>query len=203
MTVTAEIVRLLGLRPGGMSDAALARATGEPRQRVSRRCRDLADRGVLVRDASSGVTINRLAGARRERAGGDTEWFDAGAVRSALATWLRAHRWAVAPEAAADLLALRAGTRLHLAVGGYPHGEDPDRRAVRATQRYAAALLAAVRLRGVHPDDTDAVAIGLPDFARYRVLVAETEAGLRALRIGALLVDESGAVSALAGADAT
>jgi len=196
VTIADEIVRLLRVRPAGMSDGAIARATGAARHQVSQRCRDLSDRGVLVRDASSGVTINRLAGTHARPDHGATEWFAAGRVHAALSTWLTAHRWQPrGPEPGADLVAVRGDTVLRLAVRGYPGGAAD----VRATQWFAHALLQGVRLRDAHP--ADAVALGLPDFARYRVLVAETETSLRALRVGAALVDAAGALSALAGAE--
>ncbi len=59
---------------------------------------------------------------------------------------------------------------------------------------YSHALLKVMRLQSKHPDAI--VAIGLPDFPRYRKLVEETQGGLKKLGIGLLTVSEKGEVAA-------
>lgn len=58
--------------------------------------------------------------------------------------------------------------------------------------RYAQAILKAMRLRSA--TNASEVAIGLPDFPRYRNVVAETKESLSLLGIGLYFVRDDGRV---------
>ena len=61
-----------------------------------------------------------------------------------------------------------------------------------AQQWYSHALLKVMRLQTKHPEAM--VALGLPDFPRYRALFEETHGGLKKLGVGLLSVRENGEV---------
>jgi len=63
-----------------------------------------------------------------------------------------------------------------------------------AQQWYSHALLKVMRLQTKHPEAI--VALGLPDFPRYRPLFEETHGGLRKLGVAMLSVRENGEVVA-------
>jgi hypothetical protein len=220
MTMADDILHLLRLRPGGMTDAELAQATGKIHQQINQRCRALAKQGVLVREPIGGIIRNRLhiATAAPQLAttsaaiahAGDRDWFWEGNVQAALCEWLNGEGWSLdrvantaVKERGTDIEATRAGTRLHIEVKGYPSVNYADPRRAGEAKRtrptmqakhwYAEALLKAVRLRDKHPDDH--IAMAFPDYPRYRILHDETSSSLGALRIDVLLVSETGAVT--------
>jgi hypothetical protein len=61
-----------------------------------------------------------------------------------------------------------------------------------AQQWYSHALLKVMRLQTKYPKAV--VALGLPDFPRYRTLFEETQDGLRKLGVAMLMVREDGTV---------
>lgn len=218
MAITDDILHLLRLRPDGMSDAELARATGKVHQQINQRCRALAQQGVLVRELTGGVIRNRLsagtvvpAGTRPAAAwADDQDWFWEGNVQAAVCKWLGEEGWSLdrvvntaTKERGTDVEASRAGVRLHLEVKGYPSTSYADPRragevkrtqpSLQAKHWYADALLKVIRLRDKHPHDV--VAMAFPDHQRYRKLQVETSRSLRALRINVLFVSETGSVS--------
>jgi hypothetical protein len=205
MVLAEDIVHLLRLRPEGMSDGELSRATGTVHQRINQCCRALADQGVLVRESVGGLIHNRLAGQaplttapKPREEPSDRDWFWEGSVQSALCSWLTSEGWALVQvmntetrQQGTDIEATRGGVRLHVEVKGYPsEGTQPSNQ---ATHYYAGALLKAVRLREQHPDDD--VAMAFPDKPRYRTLLAETVRSVRTLRITVFFVAESGLVT--------
>ncbi|MDP9460681.1 MAG: hypothetical protein M3Q22_10680 [Actinomycetota bacterium] len=68
---------------------------------------------------------------------------------------------------------------------GQPKPTPPT---LQAKHWYADLLLSVARLRQRHTEDV--IAIGLPDTARYRTLLAETSRALAALEVQVLLVSE-------------
>jgi Holliday junction resolvase-like predicted endonuclease len=101
-----------------------------------------------------------------------------------------------------DVIASRDGATVGVEVKGYPSRNyaDPARASERkktqpstqADHWFAAAVLAAMRLRGKEPDWSSVIA--LPDFNRYRDLFSETQGSLSAAGISVWWVDEEGAV---------
>ncbi len=213
MTLAEDIVAILRMRPGGASDAELARATGKLHQQVNQRCRALAAEGVLRRDDSTGVILNRLVESREKEPepapDHPADWFWEGNVQASLCRWLVHEDWSLVQVAntgrrqqGTDVEARRGTVRLHVEVKGFPStsyrdprraGETkPTQPAVQATHWYAEALLKVLRLREAHPQD--AVAVAFPDFPRYRTLHAETRTSLRTMRIDTYWIDQRGAV---------
>ena len=219
VTLADDIVHLLRLRPEGMSDGELAQATGKVHQQINQRCRDLASQGLLARDVVGGVIRNRLlasvsvgqAPTVAEPDGG-RDWFWEGNIQSAVCAWLVREGWSLVrvadtatKERGTDIEATRNSARLHAEVKGYPSAKYADARRATEVKRtqpslqakhwYADALLKVVRLRDKHP--LDEVAMAFPDIPRYRSLIQEIERSLRALRIGAFVVEQTGSVSPL------
>ncbi len=58
-TVADDVLRALHDRPEGMSDADLARMLDKNHAQINMVCRRLADRGLIVRDRTSGGIVNR------------------------------------------------------------------------------------------------------------------------------------------------
>jgi hypothetical protein len=137
------------------------------------------------------------------------DWFWEGNVVAAIVRFLRAEGWRVewisdtaTKEQGDDIRAIRDGRTLRVEVKGWPTigYADPARAAevkrtrpsTQAGHWYSQALLHVVRDLGKHPGDL--VAIALPDWPRFRNLVAETEAPLRQLGVSVLFVREDGSV---------
>ena len=95
-----------------------------------------------------------------------------------------------------------AGTTVGVEVKGYPSRNyaaparaSEQKKTQPSTQSvhwFAAAVLAAMRLRGKEPDWKSVIA--LPDFNRYRALFGETQGSLSAAGIVVWWVDEEGTV---------
>ncbi|WBB47442.1 hypothetical protein O3597_20160 [Verrucosispora sp. WMMA2044] len=216
-TLKEQIVARLRAQPGGMTDAELAIATGKLHQQINQRCRQMETVGILTRDRSSGVIVNRL---RSQNASGpvaqprpvphsERSWDWEGNVQAVLCRWLEEQGWQLLQVAdtatkqqGTDVVTERAGQRLHVEVKGYPSktyadprraGEvKPTQPTLQAGHWYADALVQALRLREKHSGDQ--VAMAFPDAPRYRSLLAETASTLRNMRIGVFLVAEDGLV---------
>lgn len=127
-----------------MTDAQLAEALGKVHQQINSRCRQLAAEGLILRDAGTGVIINRLVRAegtaydqpRPPPSGAPPEaiappqarlWPHEAAVQGALVTWLAREGWRITRvadtetmERGTDVIADRDGIRLQVEVKGYP-----------------------------------------------------------------------------------
>ncbi|MFI5485653.1 hypothetical protein [Micromonospora echinaurantiaca] len=218
-TLKEQIIARLRARPGGMTDAELAIATGKLHQQINQRCRQLESVGILTRDRSSGIIVNRLRGQEAlpprpvvlPRSAPNTErsWDWEGNVQAVLCRWLEEQGWRLLQVAdtatkqqGTDVVAERAGQRLHVEVKGYPSKTYADpRRAgevkptpptLQAKHWYADALVKVLRLREKHSGDQ--VAMAFPDAPRYRSLLAETAGTLRTMRIDVFLVTVDGQV---------
>jgi Holliday junction resolvase-like predicted endonuclease len=140
---------------------------------------------------------------------GDEEWHTEANVQAAVVTALAAHGYRIlsvantaTKERGIDIIASHAGTAVGVEVKGFPSKNyaDPSRSGERkrtspSTQAghwFAAAVLAAMRLRGKERDWRSAIA--LPDFGRYRDLYSETQGSLSAAEIAVWWVDEEGTV---------
>jgi hypothetical protein len=137
------------------------------------------------------------------------DWFWEGNVVSAIARHLEVQGWTILSTAdtatkarGADIHAQKGKDVLLVEVKGYPSTSyrDPKRAserkptspAVQAQHWYSHALLKALRLQ--HQTPVACVAIGLPDFPRYRALLDETEAALGKLGVSVVLVGSTGQV---------
>lgn len=140
---------------------------------------------------------------------GERDWFWEGSVQTVLATWLEAHGWRIEARANTaikeqgdDLRASKEGRTLRVEVKGWPTKgyADPRRRneikraspSTQAAHWFGQAILRVIRDLGRNP--ADPVAIGLPDWPRFRSLLSETREPLTRLGIGVLLVSSNGEV---------
>lgn len=137
------------------------------------------------------------------------EWHTEANVQAALVTALAGEGWRIlsvantaTKEKGVDVIASRDGQTVGVEVKGFPGRgyADPARagevkRTSPSTQAghwFAQALLAAMRLRGKHPQWRSVIA--LPDVARYRDLYAETAGSLSAAQIEVWWVDQAGEI---------
>lgn len=137
------------------------------------------------------------------------DWFWEGNVVDAIARFLMQDGWAIeakadthSKERGVDIQATRSGQTLLVEVKGYPAKtyRDPRRAGEfkptnptnQAQQWYSHALLKVMRLQTKHPSAL--VALGFPDFPRYRALFEETHGGLAKLGVAMLTVRADGQV---------
>jgi len=139
----------------------------------------------------------------------NVEWHTEARVQAAVVSRLVADGWHIlrvadtaAREHGLDIEAVRGDERLGVEVKGYPSSTyadpvrssqvKPTRPSTQAGHWFAAAVLAAMRLRGRRPDMRSVIA--LPDFPRYRDLYAETATSLAAAAIDVWWVGPNGEV---------
>lgn len=154
---------------------------------------------------SGSATSPPVAGSTQAQA----EWFWEGHVQAAVVRHLAADGWRIETVADTaskatgdDVRASKDGRTLRVEVKGYPSEgyADPRRASERKRARpsnqaghwYAQALLRVLRDLGRHP--ADLVAIALPEWPRFRDLIADTERPLRLLGVGLLVVLQDGSV---------
>jgi hypothetical protein len=140
----------------------------------------------------------------------DRDWYWEGNVQAAVGKHLESQRWSIesvadtaSKEHGDDIRARMSDRVLRVEVKGWPtKGRYADlRRAgeIKRTQPstqaghwYSQALLHVIRDLAAHPSDE--VAIALPDWPRFRSLVAATETPLRRLGVGVFFVRADGSV---------
>lgn len=158
--------------------------------------------GKMVREAV-------LAGATRPitpAGDGGRDWYWEGNVQDVLVRWLKRNGWkiewtsnAATKEQGDDIRASKDGRTLRVEVKGWPtkgRYSDPARAGeVKLTQPstqaghwFSQALLRVLRDLGRHRGDL--VAIGLPDWPRFRRLVDDTELALKRLGVAVFFVNE-------------
>lgn len=218
MTVRQKVLGLLAGAPAGMSDAALAAATGHSHQTINTCCRELKRDGIISRTPTAGVILNRLLDAsspglmERHRApdpfdptahDNEHDWFWEGNVQAAVCRCLIEDGWEIKfaartelKERGTDIVAVRGPSQWHVEVKGYPSTRYADPR--RAQERKRASpgnqahhWYAEVVLAAIKLRDRhpeERVAIALPDVRRYHDLYAETAASLTTLRIELIMV---------------
>jgi hypothetical protein len=137
------------------------------------------------------------------------DWYWEGNVVDAIARFLEDAGWVVvskanthAKERGVDIHATKDGRTLFIEAKGFPAKgyRDPRRAGERkptnptkqAQQWYSHALLKVMRLQTKHPDAI--VALGFPNFPRYRALFEETRGGLEKLGVAFMTVRENGDV---------
>jgi hypothetical protein len=138
------------------------------------------------------------------------DWFWEGNVVDCLAQFLVTKDWQIVSKAnthskerGVDIHAAKSKTVLLIEAKGFPSTSyrDPKRSSEakptnpnnQAQQWYSHALLKVMRLQTEYPQAI--VALGLPDFPRYRKLFEETQTGLQKLGIVLLATSEDGDVS--------
>ena len=139
------------------------------------------------------------------------DWYWEGNVVEAIARFLERRGWSIvgkadtlSKEQGVDLHATKVGCTLLVEAKGYPskNYRDPRRSGEvkptnptnQAQQWYSHALLKVMRLQTKNPQAI--VALGLPDFPRYRALFEETHGGLAKLGVAMLTVHADGTVKA-------
>lgn len=137
------------------------------------------------------------------------DWFWEGSVQAVLVRYLEAEGWTIEAtantaikEPGDDIRASKGGRVLRVEVKGWPTKgyADPARASeikrtspsTQAAHWFSQAILHVMRDLGRHPKDL--VAIGLPDWPRFRALLVDTEAPLRRLGVGVFLVSKDGLV---------
>lgn len=167
----------------------------------------------VVRDAFPARTTPTLGDGGSDPLSPDAvlgkDWEYEGNVVAAVTQFLLASGWSV--EFVADTRSHQQGDDIRATLGertlrveakGWPSDGYADPRRFTEEKRtnpntqavhwYATALLGVVRDLGLHAGQE--VAMALPDKPRYRVLLRETEASLRRLRIGVFMVSPGGSV---------
>ncbi|GGP73378.1 MarR family transcriptional regulator [Saccharothrix coeruleofusca] len=213
MTLADRVLRLLAEHPEGLTDAEIASALHVVHQHVNSCCRSLADKGQIVRDGFARPIRNRLPGEQAlpppapEVKGGVER--GEGLVQGEVVTWLVASGWSIgrvaetaSRERGTDIVAERAGVRLHVEVKGFPSksyadprraGEvKPTQPATQARHWFSAGLMKVLQLRQDYPQD--AVALALPDRGTYRQLLATVDSTIRTMRLAVFLVRDDGSV---------
>ncbi|MFT3872690.1 MAG: hypothetical protein QM714_08600 [Nocardioides sp.] len=164
---------------------------------------------VEGRDEAAAATATAKPDLTVVRDFGGEEWHTEANVQASVVTALAARGYRVLSvantatrEHGVDVVASRDGATVGVEVKGYPSRNyaDPARPSERkktqpSTQAghwFAAAALAAMRLRGKEPGWKSVIA--LPDFNRYRDLFTETQGSLSAAGISVWWVDEDGTV---------
>lgn len=139
----------------------------------------------------------------------ERDWFWKGNIQTRITRHLETKGWTIehtsntATRARGDDIRARIADRvLRVEVKGWPSEDyaNPSRasekkRTKPSTQAghwYSQALLRAIRDLGRHP--TDYAAIGLPDWPRFRKLLADTEEPFRRLGLGLYFVSANGTV---------
>jgi Holliday junction resolvase-like predicted endonuclease len=221
--VVPEIVHKHAVRVNGMwfpVRQAFEKATGIPRSEFISHaaCRHLAALGFEVhgdiesRNPQATVSHGDVAAWMRDSRAADAteDWHTESNVQAAVVTAFAADGWRVlsvantaAKERGIDIIASRHSQSVGVEVKGFPSrsyadparaGEvKPTQPSTQARHWYAAAVLAAMRLRGKEP--TWRSAIALPDFPRYRDLHAETRGSLSAAGIEVWWVQADGTVA--------
>jgi hypothetical protein len=137
------------------------------------------------------------------------DWYWEGNVVEAIAQFLARTGWAIVSKAnthvkerGIDIHATKDGRELLVEVKGFPARtyRDPRRAGEhkptnptnQAQQWYSHALLKVMRLQTKQPNTI--VALGFPDFPRYRALFEETRGGLEKLGVVFLIVGKNGNV---------
>jgi Holliday junction resolvase-like predicted endonuclease len=137
------------------------------------------------------------------------DWFWEGNVVDSIARFLEHTGWVIVSKAntgskerGVDIHAQKGGRELLVEVKGFPSKTYRDpRRATeqkptnptnQAQQWYSKALLKVMRLQTQYPHAI--VALGFPDFPRYRALFEETKGGLEKLGVAFLTVTQNGEV---------
>lgn len=138
------------------------------------------------------------------------EWNWEGNVVNAIVLHLRQGGWHIVSvadtrsrESGPDIHATNNGNLLLVEVKGYPFAAyrdpalsnktKPTNPANQAQHWYSHALLKALRLQHSHPGAV--IALGFPDFPRYRSLFDQTRWALEKLGIALLTVDPAGNVT--------
>lgn len=138
-----------------------------------------------------------------------SDWFWEGNVVEAIARTLLQDGWTIVGKAdthskarGVDIHAIQNGRTLLVEAKGYPYKSyrDPRRSGEvkptnptnQAQQWYSHALLKVMRLQTKHPNAV--VALGFPDFPRYRALFEETRGCLIKLGVVMLTVRADGSV---------
>jgi hypothetical protein len=138
------------------------------------------------------------------------DWYWEGNVVKAIIRFLQTSGWLIVAEAnthskerGVDIHAVKDGRMLLIEAKGYPskNYRDPRRASEakptnpsnQAQQWYSHALLKVMRLQTKYPEAL--IALGLPDFPRYRTLFEETHTGLSKIGAALLMVTDSGRVT--------
>jgi hypothetical protein len=138
-----------------------------------------------------------------------SDWFWEGNIVEAIARALMQSGWTIVSKAdthskepGVDIHATRNGRDLLIEAKGYPSKSYRDPRRAneakptnptnQAQHWYSHALLKVMRLQTKHPNAV--VALGFPNFPRYRALFEETHGGLAKLGVAMLTVQPDGSV---------
>lgn len=224
MSNRQRVIDFISRFPGKDDDEISSSLSITPRQAINAICRSLAKDGAILRiRGASGKLVNYTNDSTPtatppsvkqvtrvpDHAISTTEWFWEGNVSDTIESFLRQRGWSVVSKA--DTRSRARGVDLHvkqqnreilIEVKGYPSNSyrDPSRAGelkptqptLQAQHWFAGALLKALRMQYDHPQAT--VALGFPDFPRYRALFRETETALEKLGIVVLFANEKGGV---------
>jgi len=200
--MVADTKWILQARRSGLSTAMHAAHSNLTRSDTP----DLYNRNALTAAGS-----RSLPGLGGEAVDVTTDWFWEGNVVDAIARFLAKDGWTIigkadthSKERGVDIHAMRNGQTLLVEAKGYPSKNYRDPRRAddvkptnptnQAQQWYSHALLKVMRLQTKYPEA--AVALGFPDFPRYRTLFEQTCGALAKLGVAMLTVRVDGSVEA-------
>ena len=216
MTVKQQIIGYLQRHPDGVDDDLIAAELNlASRQQANSRCRELAQEGLVVRRVVNGKIHNFWVGnipapstqvntptstTRKSTGTPSSDWFWEGNVQSAVVSYLSSKGYRIRSVAntathapGKDIIAERSGQELWVSVKGYPRGTEKTNPATQARHWFQGAVFDVVLYRG--EDDRVALAIALPDYARYRKLAEQITWFKKAANFSYLWVRQDGSVA--------
>jgi hypothetical protein len=190
MTIEERILECLKIHPEGVDDDNLAEILNlSARQQANIRCRDLQKRGIVSRRKVDGKIRNFLTGSPapermhiKTQPKPETEktkrWSWEGNVQAQIIRYLSSHGYLIrsfadtaSHETGVDIIAEIDGKPLWVTVKGYPLGTERTRASAQAVHWFSSAMFDILRYRGEVKET--ALALGLPDYPRYRALAAK------------------------------
>ena len=190
MTIADRIISFLKKRPDGVDDDELARTLNlTARQQANSRCRALEKEGVVERRKVNGKIHNFWTGMEipwcapsqaDPKKDNHELWFWEGNVQAQIVKHLAEQGYQIqsvadtaSRERGKDIVARRDGKELWVSVKGYPKGTPRTNPSLQAGHWFKQAIFDILLYRGEDPSLL--LAVGLPDYPRYRALAAKID----------------------------
>jgi hypothetical protein len=190
MTIEERILASLKMHTEGLDDGELTKLLNLPnRAQVNMRCLSLQKRGIVYRRKVDGKIRTFLIDAsvpkkssKGKRASVDTtelhRWCWEGNVQSHIIRFLVSQGYSIQSvantitrEQGVDIIAEINGHQVWITVKGYPKGTDKTNPSTQAGHWFSGAIFDILKYRG--KASQVGLAVGLPDFPRYRSLAGQ------------------------------